>query len=101
MMYTDDQTVIIRIPFAVETIRFGGKDRQVINLFGKGFCAAEYQDGLVFPVSNPLDDWVYYTLLNQPTPGQNVYFLLEPEGKKGNPGQDDELRSLTDTLLAL
>ena len=92
MIGIDDQTVIIRIPVEKVKIRFGGAEKEVLNL-AQGFCFAEYGDGNVFPISNPLEEWILSTIINSgSTPGggdkgQRIYFQLEAAGPPSNDGQ--------------
>ena len=103
MINTSNTDVIVRIPVSQATIRFNGVDRKVFNLNG-GFCFAEYADGSVFQVTNPLKEWGIAqdnVKAQAAVSGFNVYFEFEPEGKRGNAGGDDEKRSVTDDEFSL
>ncbi len=106
MISTEDQTVIIRIPISTVTIRFGGAERQVQAL-AQGFCFAEYGDGNVFPISNPLEQWLLDVTTNQGvTPGagdkgQRVYFVFEAAGPASQDGQGTAITDVTNIQTGL
>lgn len=92
MISTDDQTVIIHIPVEKVKIRFGGAEKEVLNL-AQGFCTAEYADGNNFPISNPFEEWILSTIINSgPNPGsgdkgQRLYIQLDAAGPASSEGQ--------------
>jgi hypothetical protein len=106
MIGTSDQTVIVRIPIERAKVRFGGEEREVIRL-AQGFCFAEYGDGNVFPISNPLEQWLLDVTTNQGvTPGagdkgQQVYFVFEAAGPASNDGQGTATTDVTNIQTGL
>ena len=101
-MISSDVAVLVHIPITPANIRTNGGDIKCFQL-AQGFCFAEYPDGNVFQISNPLETWLMSVRTNadnvvSDTP---IYFVFEAEGKKPNPGQDDEGRSLTDIQTVL
>ena len=106
MIDTADQTVIVRIPVQKVKIRFGGGEREVLQL-AQGFSFAEYGDGNVFPLSCPLEEWLLSTVVNSgPTPGggdrgQRVYFLLEAAAPPSNDGQGNAQTDVTNIVTGL
>ena len=99
----DGEPIIVHIPFNQRTVRMAGEDRKVMDL-AAGFTYLEYADGMRFQTHNPLRQWVIDMINNAgPTPGvsfidTNVYFVFDPAGTPGNPGQDDQGRSITDDV---
>ena len=102
MLSGTDGIVLVRIPIAPTTIRTSGGDVKCFTL-AQGFCFAEYDDGNVFQISNPLEEWLLSVKKDSGgTPNDlQIYFTFEAEGKRGNPGKDDEGRSLTDIQTVL
>lgn len=106
MIDTADQTVIVRIPVERVKVRIGGADRECLNL-AQGFCFAEYGDGNVFPISNPMEQWLLDVTTNQGvTPGagdkgQRVYFVFEAAGPKSNDGQGLAVTDVTNIETGL
>ncbi len=105
MINTSNTSVIVHIPMEPAVVRFNGGDVKCLRP-AQGFAWAEYADGNVFPISHPLEEWIYDVTGNDgPTPGTaeqaTLYFVIDPPGKAGNPGQDDEQRSLTDIQTVL
>ena len=100
MIGTSDPTCIVRIPVEQVKCRIGGEERQVLRLATTGFCFAEYGDGSVFPISNPLEQWLLDVTINSgKTPGagdsgQQIYFIFEAAGERGDPGENDKQVSL-------
>ncbi len=92
MIDTADQTVIVRIPVERVKVRFGGGEREVLNL-AQGFSFAEFGDGNVFPISCPLEEYILSAIVNSGvTPGggdkgQRIYFQFEAAGPASNDGQ--------------
>ena len=106
MIDTSDQTAIVRIPVERVKIRFGGAERQVLRL-AQGFCFAEYGDGNVFPISNPMEMWLMDVTTNQGvTPGagdkgQQIYFVFEAAGPPSNDGQGNAITDVTNIQTGL
>ena len=101
MLNPADNTVIVHIPIEPVVVRVNGADKKTYRL-SQGFCVAEYPDGNIAHLSNPLEEWLLAVNVNGNAQGaaigQNysVYFSFDTPGKLGNPGQDDEHRSLID-----
>ena len=99
MIGTSDPTCIVRIPVEQCKCRIGGEERTVLRL-AQGFSFAEYGDGSVFPISNPMEQWLLDVTINSgKTPGagdsgQQIYFVFEAAGERGSDGQDDKQASL-------
>jgi hypothetical protein len=98
MINTDDQTVIIRIPVEKVKIRFGGAEKEVLNL-SQGFCFAEFADGNAFPISNPLE--MYLMDATSIDRGQRIYFQLEAAGPPSNDGQGNAPTDVTNIQTGL
>ena len=102
MLNTTNNVVLVRIPIAPTTITTNGGAIKCFTL-AQGFCFAEYDDGNVFPISNPLEEWLMSVKKNSenvPNDTQ-IYFTFEAEGARGNPGKNDDGRSLTDIQTVL
>ena len=98
MISTSSNKVILHIPVCLQTVRFGGIDRKVAS-FSAGFVDAEYEDGNVFPVTNPLKDWLIdmeSRVAGSTQSSSLVYFVFEGDRVKSNPGNDDNGPSITD-----
>jgi len=99
-----DPTVLVHIPIEPCVMRIQGAERKVFRL-AQGFCMAEYSDGNIFHLSNPFEEWLLSVNTNSGGQGTGeqytVYFVFEPEGKRGNPGENDDSRSLTDIATVL
>lgn len=102
MINATSSDVIVHVPCTPVTIRWQGVERKVFQM-GQGFALAEYNDSEVHPISNPLENWIQTVAAGVEQAGSfaNIYFIFEGEGKRGNPGQDDEHRSLTDLQVAI
>lgn len=102
MINAASDVVLVRIPIAPAMIQTNGGAMKCFTL-AQGFCYAEYDDGNVFPISNPLEEWLMSVKKNSAnTPNDmQIYVLFEAEGQRGNPGKDDEGRSLTDIQTVL
>jgi hypothetical protein len=101
MIGTSDPTVIVRIPVENAKVRIGGEERSVLRL-AQGFCFAEYGDGNVFPLSNPLEEWLISVCANAPGGiGQQVYFVFEAAGPRSNDGQGTALTDVTNIQTGL
>lgn len=102
MLNTTNEVVLVRIPIAPALIRTNGGDMKCFTL-AQGFCFAEYDDGNVFQISNPLEEWLMSVKKNSAnTPNDTqIYFTFEAEGARGNPGLNDDGRSLIDIQTVL
>jgi hypothetical protein len=99
MISTSEQRVLIRIPIEPAIMRTVYGDVKCFRL-SQGFCSAEYADGNIFPISNPLELFVLDQINNAGTASGNdvmvLYFKFEPLGPPSNPDRDDNERSFQD-----
>lgn len=94
--------ILIHVPIEPALIRTNSGDIKCFRL-SQGFCFAEYQDGNIFQISNPLEQWLMgvNTNADNVVSDSQIFFIFEAPGKRGNPGQDDEGRSIHDIQTAL
>ena len=100
MINSVTQTVIVRIPVEQVVVNINGENKKVYQ-FTEGFSLLEYDNGEVYPTSNPIQQWFIDTVLNGTDIGQRVFFQFEAQGERGNPSLDDKPRSLSDIQIGM
>lgn len=97
MISTNENRVLIRLPIEPAIMKTVYGDVKCFRL-SQGFCSAEYADGNIFPISNPLELFVLDQINNAGAGGDVMvlYFKFEPLGAASNPDRDDNERSFQD-----
>ena len=104
MINTDDPTVIIHLRVEPVMVKTSGGNLKAFRL-AQGMTQAEYVDGNVFVISNPLEQWMADvrgfsgTQTTNTTP--QIFFVFDAPGNVGNPGLDDNERSINDIQTEL
>lgn len=104
MISTEDPTVIVHIRVEPVMVLTNGGNVKAFRL-AQGFALAEYVDGNVFQITNPLAQWIDDVRYQTPAGATNtvprIFFLFDAGGPAPNPGQDDSERSLHDVSMEL
>ena len=101
MISQDDDTIIVHIPVEQTVLRFNGTDEPVYDL-SQGMSIVEAPDAVTYFIDNPLRQWLIDVILNGTSgagtslSGQEVYFTFDEAGATASPGNDDNIRSITD-----
>ena len=82
--------VLIHVPVEFVTVRINGADQKCLR-FSDGFSWAEFDDGNVHPISNPLQLFMLDVTNNAPGGiGQSLYFTFESGASRSSEGQGQD-----------
>lgn len=99
MINTSEQRVLIHIP--IEPAQFASNGGNIKSFrLAQGGCYAEYADGNIFLISHPMEQWILDVtgmlgITVNTGDNINLYFTFDAQGMYPNPGNDDNLRSIT------
>ena len=90
MQNASSMDVVVHVPVEFVTVRINGADRKCLK-FSDGFSWAEFDDGNIHPVSNPLQLFMLDVTNNAPGGiGQTIFFQFESGASRSTEGQGQD-----------